>query len=327
MIVKRYWIRWSVCLCLMLLASAACAARPLPRAPGTDLRVLVWNVSRHQFFEHQKGYIKALSAIDADLLILDEMPANRSIDDVRAVLAQIDSRRQPDWQIAYGSSGHNQRTVFALRGELDALPEFAFLPYPDEFRARMLALPLDPAELQRMQRSLDGGVAAFGVHARIGTQQLLLVGVDLECCGDSDDAWEEQQRVVEVQQIRAALDSAWNTRTPDAVIVAGDFNAVRGRGIVARMQGDASGGERRLQVVEASHANGRDTWTWDGRGTPFPSRPLDFILHNDGLRQLRALVFDPETMSARQRSRLGLRREALIPLSAHRPVIADFAWR
>ena len=39
------------------------------------------------------------------------------------------------------------------------------------------------------------------------------------------------------------------------------------------------------------------------------------------------VVFDPETMAPRQRSRLGLRRDSLIPLSEHRPVIADFSWR
>jgi hypothetical protein len=311
----------------MLLASAVSAARPLPRAAGTDLRVLVWNVSRSQFFEHQKGYIKALSAVDADLLILDEMPADRSIDDVRAVLAQIDSRREPDWQIAYGSSGDNQRTVFALRGHVQALPEFAFLPYPESIRKQLTGMFSEGPQRLGMQQKLDGGIASFGVEARIGKHSALLVGVDLTCCGDSDDAWEEQARIVEAKEIRAALDQAWAQRRVDAVIVAGDFNAVRGRKPLLPIQGDSSSGDGYLRVAEAAHANGTELWTWDGRGTPFPSRPLDFILHNDGLQLLHALVFDPETMTRRERKRLGLRRESLTPLSAHRPVIADFAWR
>ena len=327
MIVKRYWIRWSVCLCLMLLASAASAARPLPRAPGTDLRVLVWNVSGEQFFEHQKGYIKALSAVDADLLILDEMPVGRSTEDVRAVLTQIESRRQPDWQIAYGSSGYNQTTVFAARGHVQALPEFAFLPYPQNAREQVLA-PLTNADKQlRMKQKLDGGVASFGVEATFGKRRALLVGVDLTCCGDSDDAWEERLRLVESTEVRAALDRAWSQRQVHAVIVAGDFNAVRGRKPLLPVQGDPGSGDSYLRVAPAAHANGIDDWTWDGRGTPFPSRPLDFSLHNEGLTLLHALVFDPETMAPRQRSRLGLRRDSLIPLSEHRPVIADFSWR
>ncbi|MGE4070777.1 MAG: endonuclease/exonuclease/phosphatase family protein [Lysobacterales bacterium] len=323
----RRWIRMSLCLGLVLLAGAASAARPLPRATGTDLRVLVWNVSRGQFFEHQKGYVKALSAVDADVLILDEMPADRTIDDVRAVLAQIDSRRKPDWQIAYGSSGDNQRTVFAVRGQLQPLAEFAFLPYPEGFRTQMRKLYSDSPEQLGMEQKLDGGIASFGVEARIGDHSALLVGVDLTCCGDSDDAWEEQARLVEVKEIRAALDQAWSPRQVDAVIVAGDFNAVRGRRPLLPIQGDPASGAAYLRVAEAAHANGTDRWTWDGRGTPFPSRPLDFILHNEGLELLFALVFDPETMSPRERSRLGLRRESLIALSNHRPVIADFAWR
>ncbi len=323
----RNGIRLSLCLALMLHASAAFAARPLPRATGSDLRVVVWNVSRHRFFEHQKGYIKALSAVDADVLILDEMPAERNIDDVRAVLAQIDSGREPDWQIAYGSSGDNQRTVFAVRGQLQPLTEFAFLPYPESFRTQMRELFSDSPEQLGMEQKLDGGIASFGVEARIGQRSALLVGVDLTCCGDSDDAWEEQARLVEAREIRAALDQAWSTRQVDAVIVAGDFNAVRGRKPLLPIQGDPASGDSYLRVAEAAHANGTDRWTWDGRGTPFPSRPLDFILHNDGLQLRFALVFDPETMGPRERKRLGLRREALIPLSAHRPVMADFAWR
>ena len=52
----------------------------------------------------------------------------------------------------------------------------------------------------------------------------MVVGVDLQCCGDSDDAWEEKRRFVEVRAIRRLLEQAWDARRPHAVIVAGDFN-------------------------------------------------------------------------------------------------------
>lgn len=316
-----------LCLCLLVVATAAPAARPLERTPGTELRVMVWNVSRDQFFDHQKAYIKVLRAIDADVLILDEMPGHRSIQEVRSVLGQLDTSDESEWQIAYGTSGDNQRTVFALHGQLQALDEFAFLPYPDNFRTELQALAKNSHQQLAMKQSLDGGIASFGVEAQLGERRALLVGVDLQCCGDSDDAWEEQRRLVEAAQIRVALDQAWTHRKVDGVIVAGDFNAVRGRQALRPIQGDADSGSAYLAVAEAAHANGTDVWTWDGRGTPFPSRPLDFILHNDGLRLLSALVFDPETMSAGQRRRLGLNRESLVALSGHRPVVADFAWR
>lgn len=319
------WLSVVLWLALGFPGNSAQAARPLARAEGTDLRVLVWNVSRNKFFEHEKAQVRVLRAIDADILILDEMPDDRGPEDVLAVLEQLRPSANGAWQVAYGSSGYRQRTVIALRGQISPLPEFALLPYPQDLREKLLAL--GPEQSPNMRKILDGGIATFGVEARIGSRQLLLVGVDLTCCGDSDDAWEEQQRMVEARVIRQALDQAWGQRQPDAVIVGGDFNAVRGRRPLGLVQGDPKSGSRFLKVAEARHANGRDTWTWDGRGTPYPSRPLDFLLHNEGLQLQQALVFDPETMTARERGRLRLHRDTMRPVSEHRPVVADFRWR
>jgi endonuclease/exonuclease/phosphatase (EEP) superfamily protein YafD len=318
-----------VCLLLIscLALEPALAASSWPRAPGTNLRVVVWNVSREQFFEQRAGFVRALRAIDADLLILDEMSANRSSADLARMLREVYPDKRRAWHVAYGTSGYNQRTVFALRGRLTPLPQFGFLPYPSDYLASVQSLPMTPQEQQRMQRSLAGGIASFGVEARIGSRRLLLVGVDLECCGDSDDAWEEQRRHVESREIRKALEQGWSERHPDAVIVAGDFNAVRGLRPVELLQSGATGAAPELSVAGAMHANRTDNWTWDGRGTPFPSRPIDFVLHDAHLRMLDAWVFDPETMSQTQRKRIGLGRLSLLKLSSLRPVVVDFAWQ
>lgn len=326
---REQWKLIGLCVWLVMsmTASMAQAARPLARASGTDLRVMAWNVSCEQFFEREKGFIRVLRAIDADILILDEMPADRSPADVLAMLDQLKAASSKRWQIAYGSSGKGQRTVFALHGTIAPLAEFAFLPYPVDYRAKLDTIPLKPAQASAMRQSLDAGVAAFGINAQIGKRRLLLVGVDLQCCGDSDDAWEEQRRIVEAHVIRGALDQAWDRQQPDAVIVGGDFNAVRGLDPLRPVQGDNDASHRHLAVAQAMHANGKDHWTWDGRGTPFPSKPLDFLLHSDALQNLGALVFDPETMSSRQRARIGLRRDALLSLSEHRPLVVDLRWR
>ncbi len=309
--------------CLALFACPA-LAQPLPRASGTALRALVWNVSREQFFDQQVGFVAALKAMDADLIILDEMPAQRDANDVAAVLRQVDGAQ---WQVVYGSSGHNQRVVFAIRGGLSPLPSFKYLAYPPRFVREMKAMPMNPRQQEQIGASLNAGIGAFAALAHHDGRRLLIVGVDLQCCGDSDDAWEERRRHVESRVIRRTLDQAWSTRQPDAVIVAGDFNAVRGLKPVMLMQGSRARPAQRLRIAPARHANGKDSWTWDGRGTPFPSRPIDFMLHSAQLRVLRALVFDPETMSAAERQALGLSAEQFIPLSAHRPVVVDFAWR
>ncbi len=314
-------------LLLALLSPAVHGAEAWPRAVGTDFRAMVWNVSRESFYEHQRDYLTALRAIDADLLIFDEMSGNRSADDVTALLHELDPAHPQAWQVAYGSSGFNQRVVFALRGPLESLRQFDYLPYPPRLIARLRKVPTNPQQRQWLEANLAAGIGAFAVEARLGGRRIIAVGVDLQCCGDTDGAWEEDRRHVEARAIRTLLDRAWSARSPDAVIVAGDFNAVRGLRPVNLLQGKHQRSAQPLMIAEAKHANGIDRWTWDGRGTPFPSRAIDFMLHSRELSVRQALVFDSETMNAAERERLNLPADIFKPLSEHRPVVVDFAWR
>lgn len=324
---SRHSLSGLFALLLALLPIAANGAESWPRAAGTDFRAMVWNVSRESFYENRPTYVAVLRAIDADLMIFDEMSGNRSADDVAAVLHEIDPTHPDSWQVAYGSSGYNQRVVFALRGPLEALTQFNYLPYPPRLAARLRKVPTNPQQRLWLEDNLAAGIGSFAVEARLGGRRIIAVGVDLQCCGDSDGAWEEDRRHVEAREIRTLLDRAWSARSPDAVIVAGDFNAVRGLRPVNLLQGNRLRPGRRLAIAEAKHANGVDNWTWDGRGTPFPSRPIDFMLHSRELRVRKALVFDSETMPASERERLGLASGAFKPLSEHRPVVVDFSWR
>lgn len=325
--IRKLRMTWLLAAWLSLLPAFASATGALPRAEGSDFRALVWNVSREKFFDQRDGYLTALRAIDADLLIFDEMPDDRSADDVTGILQALNANDDADWQAAYGSSGDGQRVVIALRGDVEPLRQFQHLPYPPRFVAWMRRLPLTPYQRQHLDRNLDAGIGAFGAQVRIGNRRIIVVGVDLQCCGDSDDAWEERRRYVESRSIRSVLDRVWSTRAPDAVIVAGDFNAVRGKRPVNLLQGDQKRPQRRLAIADALHANGVDRWTWDGRGTPFPSRAIDFMLHSRSLHVMQALVFDAETLSESQRTSFGLDAGMFRTLSEHRPVVVDFAWR
>lgn len=322
---RAAWIGWS--LWLLCAPLAALAGGTWPRAPGTELRAVVWNVSREHFFEQREDFLAVLGAIDAELVVLDEMPEGRDAQEVIAILRALDQPGDRPWQAVYGSSGDNQRAVIAVRGQASPLASFRHLPYPPSYLGWAQRLPLPPGQRQRMQHNLAAGIGAGAAEVRIGERRLLVVGVDLQCCGDRDDAWEEKRRFVEVRAIRRLLEQAWDLRQPQAVIVAGDFNAVRGRRIVRAMQGSDARPARQLLVAPARHADGESTWTWDGRGTPFPSRPIDFLLHSRELEALQALVFDSETMSASQRHGLGLAAELMRGLSEHRPVVVDLRWR
>lgn len=319
--------RWLLLLLLLLAPLALPAQSAWPREAGTSLRAVVWNVGREQLFAERARYLAALRAIDADLIILDEMSGTRDASDVVALLSSLDEPGDAPWQVVYGTSGDNQRAVFALRGEVRPIPSFTHLPYPPRFLRWARGLRLKPDQRARMDQNLAAGIGAAAAEVRLDGRRLLVVGVDLQCCGDTDDAWEERRRMVEARAIRTLLDREWSARKPDAVIVAGDFNAVRGMKPVRAVQGIAGHPTRRLAVSDAAHANGVDRWTWDGRGTPFPSRAIDFLLHSRALIPLQAVVFDSETMSADQRAAVGLGPEHFRGLSEHRPVVVDFAWR
>lgn len=311
---------------ILLLVGCAAAAAPatLPRASGTDLRVLAWNVSRENFYEHADAFAKVLTAIDADVLILDEMPGDRAAHNVTRVLRRV-GRERPRWRVSYGSSGYNQRAVIAWRGRIQALPQFEFIPYPAAFVDSLRTQDLAPRWRTELDASLAGGVGAHGAVLDIGPKRLLVVGVDLQCCGDSDDAWEERRRIVESNLIRRRLERARSRVRVDAIIVGGDFNTTRGPGPLRALQGTGSGNPW-LEIVSSRHANG-EQWTWDGRGTPFESKQIDYLLHDRGLQVLASVIFDAESLPAGEAERLGLTRDGMRDLSAHRPVVADFAWR
>jgi endonuclease/exonuclease/phosphatase (EEP) superfamily protein YafD len=305
---------------LLLPTVAAAAPAWLPRHPDTTLRVLVWNVSRESFFENAAGFRRVLDAVSADLLMLDEMPGTTKA----AAIARGLPRGEPRWNVVYGSAGgRHQRPSLAARFELQPIIAFEQLGYDPaqaaDWRRRA------PAPLQaRLEDTLDGGVPAVGaVFARDG-RRVLAVGLDLQCCGDEAGSWEEERRVAEATAIRAALDATLAQGGIDAVLLGGDFNVVGGPAPLQVLQGDGNG--LPLQAVDVRHRDGVATWTWDGRGTPFPSSRIDYLLHSAALRPLQAQVFDTEGLSAAEQQALDLPAGLSATLSQHRPLVVDFTW-
>lgn len=314
-------------LCLLALPHAPrLSAETLPLAAGADFRVLVWNVSRGNFFEHAEGFVAVLSAADADVLILDEMPDDRQAADVLEILRRVEGSKRAPWQLSYGGSGFGQRSVIALRSSWHGVAEFDHLAYPEGFLDWMRGQDLPARRRAQLEADIQAGVAAHGIVGHLQGRKLLLVGVDLQCCGDSDDSWEEQRRLTESRVIRIALDQVIDGYHLDAVVVGGDFNTTRGRAPVATVQGDPADAERHLKVDDARHGDGQD-WTWNGEGTPFPSKKLDYLLYSHSLQLRRALVFDPQTMAEVERARLTPDFPEMQSLSAHRPLLVDFSWR
>lgn len=294
----------------------------LARHPDTDLRVLVWNVDR-EFFNRNEGFQRVLRAVDADVLILDEMPAGVSGEQIVNALPVAAA----PWQALYGSGGGaNQRASVSARAPLARVDVFDQLPYPREhFDAWMANIP--ERKRARVRDSLDAGVAAVGGVVTWQGRRVLVVGLDLECCGDSPDSAAEDRRRFEAQAIRNAIDTVAAGSRFDAILVGGDFNAVHGQAPVQILERGARADTTLDHPTPLHRGSDRLDWTWDGRGTPFPSKQIDFLLHSSPLRVLQSQVFDSEDLTPAEQQALQLPAELSRSLSPHRPIVVDFAWR
>ncbi|MBK6726562.1 MAG: endonuclease/exonuclease/phosphatase family protein [Xanthomonadales bacterium] len=297
-------------------------AERLPRHPDADLRVLVWNVDR-EFFHRNEGFQRVLRAVDADVLILDEMPAGVSGEQIVNALPVAAA----PWQALYGSGGGaNQRASVSARAPLARVDVFDQLPYPREhFDAWMANIP--ERKRARVRDSLDAGVAAVGGVVTWQGRRVLVVGLDLECCGDSPDSAAEDRRRFEAQAIRNAIDTVAAGSRFDAILVGGDFNAVHGQAPVQILERGARADTTLDHPTPLHRGSDRLDWTWDGRGTPFPSKQIDFLLHSSPLRVLQSQVFDSEDLTPAEQQALQLPAELSRSLSPHRPIVVDFAWR
>jgi endonuclease/exonuclease/phosphatase family metal-dependent hydrolase len=322
-------MRTGVLVALVLAPAAATAqhaASPFPRPAGTSFRVLSWNVSRSGFVEHREDFRGLVRLGDPDLLILDEVDGTHTPDDLRAALRGIRNPGDTVWHATIGRGGGYQRGAVVSREPVDALAEFELVAYPDTSVEQVLALAPDSLH-QRLRRSFAWGVAVHGAAVRVAGRRLVAVSIDLQCCG-LPGTWEERRRTVEARLIRAALRRALGAAAPDGAIAAGDLNLVATSFPLAILLGPYDPPHPGLLPAEAYHRDGRDVWTWDGRDTEFPSKPLDFQLYGPGsLQALAAWVLDTEDLTAAERAAFGLEAEASRRVSDHRPVVVDYRWR
>jgi hypothetical protein len=304
-------------------SSLAAASAPetqgwMPRHADTTLRVLTWNVSREAFFDGGEHTERLLAATAADILLLDEMPKTAT----PATLAAFLDHALPGspWHVVIGeSNGKLERGSISSRWPLMRAQRFDGLHYRQQDMERWIAAGGKHAELLR--QTLPLGVAVAGAIAEIDGRHILLVSFDLQCCGDSPEAWEESRRLVEARLIRQAIDATAASTRIDAVILGGDANNVQGDEVLHILQGSPPD----LADSDARREDGSD-WTWDGRGTPFQSKKMDHLMHSPSLRIVDSRVLDPEGWPETWLSRYGVQREWSGMVSAHRAVVVDLAF-
>ena len=302
-------------------------ADPLARAPGTDFRVVSWNVGREALFEQPEAFGVLLRPLAPDLLVLDEVAGGHSREEVEAVLNRILPGDQP-WRAVYGASGGSQRGVIAVRGAAPRLlaPFDRPIPYPDSTRA---LVPADDAGAAAWLRSrLDAHVPATGALVEIGGRRLFAVTVDLESAGTPGSA-KDRLRRIEALAVRDAAEAAMHTSLRpegvDGILLAGDLNLVGTRAPLDILAAPAGDGPP-LQVAQPLRLDGTSAATWENPEEPFTPGRLDFVLHHPGMTAVAGgFVFRAEDLSPAWRESYGLRAESS-RVTDHLPVVTDVRW-
>jgi endonuclease/exonuclease/phosphatase family metal-dependent hydrolase len=300
------------------------------RAAAT-LRVLSWNVSGDSFVKHPEAFRQHLLAADPDLILLDEAAGTRGPDDLRPLLDGLRGPTDTKWNISWGARGGRQRGVVASRLAVAPIDAFQSNRYRDEDARSVLAL-VSPGSAAQVRQSIDDGIP---VHAAIVTsagRRLLVVTVDLQCCGET---WQEVRRLAEAREIRRLVSEAIVRDRPDAAVIAGDFNVAIPRageviGVVPLLvsSGPYPPPVHGLIAAEAYRRDGTRPWTIDGRETGFPSAPFDFQLYSPStLSVVDALVLDSEDTGHSVTGVARLKPEWSQQLSEHRAVVVTYRWK
>ena len=295
---------------------------------GESLRVMSWNVSSDAFVRDPASFRALLTRADADVLLFDEVgPATTEVQ-LRAALVGRRGQGGNDWHVDVGRSGGRQRGVIVSRQPIERVPEFSeVVPYPaaerDRIRSRMVA-----ADADRPGYSMEGGVPVNGAILKSGARRLLVVIADLQCCGNDPAAWEEDRRMIEARVIRTRIEQVLKRTQVDGIIVAGDFNLVSTPLPMVVLSGPYPLPHAGLIAADLRHLDGIETWTWDGSGTPFPSRPMDFVLYTPRTLQMRTgHILDSADLGRDELDRLGLQPDSASRLSKHLPLVTEFMWQ
>lgn len=319
---------WRAALCGVVLALASIGIAGSQSRAGDGFRVLSWNVSDDAFVRAPAAFRAMLTRADADILLLDEVGPETTESQLSAVLTGRSGEASKAWHIAVGRSGGRQRGVIVSRHPFEAVPELSgSVPYPprdrDRIHKRMVA-----ADADRPGYSMDGGIPVNGAILRVGTRRLLVVILDLQCCGEDPAGWEEERRRVETGEIRTRIEQVLKRTKVHGVIVAGDFNLVSTPVPLVIISGPYPLPHAGLIAADVRQLDGVERWTWDGTGSPFPSRPMDFVLYSPNALRLRnGFILDSADLARAELDRLGLKADSARRLSQHRPVVTEFVWQ
>jgi hypothetical protein len=315
-------------LALILAVFSVGSSADEPQTFDDSLRVLSWNISDDAYASEQREFLALLRWADPDVILLDEVEPSASDAELLKSLDALRPDFDETWTVDIGVSGGRQRCVVASRGSQEPLPEFSsVVPYPDADRQYLLRHMSDD-DLNYHKYGLDGGIPVNGAIVLDGDRRLLTIVTDLQCCGDDQNSWQEYRRRAEVREIRRLITQVLERSSVDGIIVAGDLNLVTGPMPLIMLSQPYAPGKGELTTAEVYHPNGVESWTWDGRGTPFPSGTLDFQLFDSGALTMRSgFIMDSEELPPETLEQYALESDTSAKTGRHRPLVVDYQWR
>ena len=321
-------IKYTTCLLLLMwLYNSTSHAQSLDHK-NSGFRVLSWNISEDAFVENKTEFQALVAINQPDILLLDEVHPSATEKLLREALPQTGAKSDQNWFIDFGHSGGRQRGVIVSRYPLETVPEFdKKLPYPSADQA-YIAEHMTEKERTYDNWSTTGGIAVNAAIASVSGSRLLLVALDMQCCGNDPVSWQEYRRRVEATEIRRLVRQVLDRTRVDAVIVTGDFNLVATPAPLIIMSNTDHPLFSSLATAEIYQTDGKSTWTWDGRGSKWPSRIMDFQLYSaQSLKLESGFVFNSEWLSAEEVAKLNFSASTQKQLSDHLPLVVDYQWR
>lgn len=297
--------------------------------PVTDtrIRIMSWNISDDAFVSQKRAFRLIMQWANPDIVLLDEVAPSANTEELMNHLAALRPGEDETWNVSVGVSGGRQRTLIATRESLTPLPEFLLkVPYLEADQRKILD-GMSSRDLENPNWSMDGGIPVNGAIIQVGDRRLLTVIADLQCCGEDPESWQELRRRVEAREIRSLIREVLETNAVDGVVFAGDFNMVNSTFPMALLLGPYPKPHSSLIPAEIYHSNGDVSWTWDGRGMPFPSNTLDYQLYSPhGLKIHSGSILDAEGSPSELRQQFELEANTSSLTGRHRPLVVEYSW-
>lgn len=295
---------------------------PLARAPGTDLRVLSWNISARSILDKPDVFRRILTALRPDILMLDEAAPEIDAATLLSSLEGIPPTDRP-WSAVVGPGGGRQHAIVMSHYPVSLAPSLARVPYPGDFPSYLSTIGREWVQ-EDLQNAASDGVSTAGFLVELGERRILAMPLDLQCCGRLNEP-EDRIREIQAEAIHGAVAAALPDLDVDGVLLAGDLNLVGLRRPLNLLSNglDIDGSD--LAVLEAIQLDGRSAATWGFSGA-FPTSRLDYFLYSDSeLMPLNAFVFDARDLDSEWQAAHDLKAEDA-RVSGHLPIVADLRW-